>query len=307
MSLRGSHGYRIRIDAFGDGFVELSASRGGASAEYDVPGRVTPGRIEANFGRVGRVSLHFAGDLPRPKPLRGDCKGRKPVHAKGRFQGEEDFTSVSATAAKGSITHSFRETCQAGSERRPRARRGPRARASSISIFETELTVAKAEAHRGIGLLHTNDVVTFSSGKERVEPTLDSALLVEDRGRVFVERIADVEVDADPLPVSPLGQEPVSATLALPSPFAGAGSYLEAAGSAPAWSGDLSVQLPGAGTVPLSGPGFKAILCRGILLHKKLENCEHEAISLFIDGTTPLSEARPGAAPRARNRLYAPR
>jgi len=49
----------------------------------------------------------------------------------------------------------------------------------------------------------------------------------------------------------------------LPEPFAGHALYSSSPDSPPSWTGDLSVGLPGASKVPLTGPGFNAILCRG--------------------------------------------
>lgn len=59
------------------------------------------------------------------------------------------------------------------------------------------------------------------------------------------------------------GVEPVTATVGPPAPFLGSGAFSQSPGQAAAWSGSLAVELPGAGAVPLTGPGFTAAFCRG--------------------------------------------
>jgi len=54
----------------------------------------------------------------------------------------------------------------------------------------------------------------------------------------------------------------------LPPPFTGRAFYARRPGSPPEWTGNLSVDLPGAVGVSLNGPDFSASLCRG-----KVDSC----------------------------------
>jgi hypothetical protein len=56
-------------------------------------------------------------------------------------------------------------------------------------------------------------------------------------------------------------QPTAGASLNPPAPFAGSATFLQESATPPTWTGDLRVDLPGFGTVPLTGPGVKASLC----------------------------------------------
>jgi hypothetical protein len=87
------------------------------------------------------------------------------------------------------------------------------------------------------------------------------------------------------LTVTPLGAEPGTLTLKAFGPFAGTGSYLAPAGSAPSWTGDLRVRLPGVGDVPLTGPAFRTAFCRGREGTAEFNDCEAEASRLLTPAT----------------------
>ncbi|HYG96061.1 MAG TPA: hypothetical protein VD741_03040 [Solirubrobacterales bacterium] len=57
------------------------------------------------------------------------------------------------------------------------------------------------------------------------------------------------------------GPRPRGARLSAPPPFSGSATYRARPGAAPSWLGSLAVEIPGEGTLPLAGPGFRAILC----------------------------------------------
>jgi hypothetical protein len=96
----------------------------------------------------------------------------------------------------------------------------------------------------------------------------------EHPGPVAIARAALI-INGEPggILLSKRGAVPVKATVAPPSPFSGTASYLDQPGAPPSWSGDLSVRLPGAGAVPLTGPGFSADFCR-LRSPKNPKGCE---------------------------------
>jgi hypothetical protein len=295
MSLPGSHGYRISIDGFGGGFVVLTALRGEAEAEYRVHGRISPHGLHANFGNLGLVSVSFEGSHPHPGSLHGKCKGRRPIHRVGRFKGtirfdgEEGFTSVSAKAAKGSVGQTFRQVCRGG---KPRAWEHAGAVAKiSTAVFTKTLVAGKQEPGRRFGFFYENDFPVSHGETERVEPAFIIATVLESGGRVEIDRSNIFEVESKFLVDSPLGVAPITASLTMPSPFAGTAEYLEQAGSSPTWGGNLSVPLPGAASVPMSGPGFKSVFCRGNIESKKADRCQAEANSLFFSSLEPFTLA----------------
>ena len=287
MSLRGSNGYRITIATFPDGVVQLTALKDDVYAEYVVSGRIAPTRLSADFGKLGRVSVEFHSSTPpsKPVPLPGRCKGRKPTHEAGRFEGtiefngEQGFTAVSATSAKGSVLQEFKRVCPIGAKQgRARATRAS-AQAKAPRLFVT--TMVSAARIDGHSVFFDDEEIQLLP-RDQGNPTAHLVVAGEGerRGRVAIQRRTLIE-DPGPILASPLGTEPVSATVTLPDPFSGTGSYLAAAGSPATWTGDLSVALPGAGVVPLSGPGFTAFFCQGERHEKTLHRCERSSDAIL--------------------------
>jgi hypothetical protein len=286
MSLRGSNGFALRLGTFRGGLVELEASRGvpggTAYARYLVHGEVSAEGIDAELGALGRIDARFdPAGAAHAFPASGGCPGGRAVHRAGRFvgtirfRGEEAFTSVAARSAKGSVLR----TCAPAEEPR-RARTGSN---QPPVVFQTQLAAARKAGGR---LVSFNDETTARLGPDgRLGPPspLVQAELEERRGPISIERSAVVE--DGPIAASPLGAVPVTASVAMRGPFSGAGAYRAEAGSAPSWSGDLRVALPGAGEVPLAGPGFTAILCRGRSEDEDLEHCQNRAGRLLAGGT----------------------
>jgi hypothetical protein len=89
-----------------------------------------------------------------------------------------------------------------------------------------------------------------------------SVVLRERRGRVSILRSAVIELDRKSVSLGDESEEPRTATMILPKPFGGEGSYAKETGGTSIWSGSLGAWLPGAGTVPLTGPDFVAAVCR---------------------------------------------
>lgn len=58
------------------------------------------------------------------------------------------------------------------------------------------------------------------------------------------------------------GATPQTATITPQKPFTGAAEYVKEKGAPASWTGTLAARLPGAGLVPLTGPQFRANLCR---------------------------------------------
>ncbi len=311
MSLKGSNGYKIVIQTPKAGRVQLGAFKGVGSnralvfAVYTTRGRATPRGLKADFGKLGRISLRFKASATtsatnkasaaKVVPFPDDCKGRPPVLKTGRFEGtirfrgEQGYTSVSATSAKGYLLRAFKGTCPPGSaERRlPSARAS---RADGLSFFSTTLAAAAKAGDRTIFLQSTKvEQLPRNQGGETFH--LINAGTRERRGRVAIQRGALDAVEPKSLAASPLGVEPITAALDLPDPFAGTGTYVEQAGSPPAWTGDLSMRLPGAGLIPLTGPAFKTVFCQGKDGEKGLSACEDRAAALSKPGNDLLQAA----------------
>jgi hypothetical protein len=302
MILRGSHGYRITIDATSHGTVALTAGRGGGAATYLIPGRVTSHGIRANLGRLGRIAVRFRR-IGKPRVLKPlpRAHGRKcpgPIGERGRFEGtirfrgEQGYTKVAVRGADGSVIRTSPDSCRNGAGAH---RDQARAQADDDSSV---LTTALLATSRRRGLEVRFGVVSAEIeelGERELLFNLAVVSTSERRGRISIVRYGVTQGNAGSIKASPLGVQPVTATVGLPKPFSGTASYLEEAGAPPSWTGSLKARLPGA-EVPLTGPDIRAVLCRQ-QSRKKLNECL-EAVDTQADA--------PGGLFRLLQRLGGP-
>lgn len=286
LSVRGSHGYRISVtNQRRRGRVILTARKGDARAVYSVHGRVTGDRIEGDFGKLGRISVRFQPSSQKPERSRipKGCKGKPTTVQEGRFvgtirfDGEEGFSTVAATSAKGTLASRHKLVCT-DTARPLTARRSSKER--SGAFIDKDFVAAVVDRDHSVFLQTVN-----TSHSEEAIPlgfTLGEAALTEHRGRITIGRSVEFGTEVDPVAASPLGAQPITATIALAAPLEGTGSFVENPGSPPSWTGDIRVRLPGGGVVPLTGPEFTAILCHGPSLTEKVSNCQREQLELLL-------------------------
>jgi hypothetical protein len=111
--MQAGHGYRLGVIGIGSTvLLEVVHGHSRAITAYVARGTVTPGRLEASFGDLGRISMRFrpAGDDIPANPHRRCRKGDRIVRRGGvyvgslRFRGEGGYISVHAHRAKGRIS-----------------------------------------------------------------------------------------------------------------------------------------------------------------------------------------------------------
>lgn len=288
LAVHGSHGYLISVtNGEARRRVVLTARKGGSRAVYSVHGRATGDRIEADFGKLGRISVRFKPSSQKPKRLRvpRHCKGRPTTVQAGRFvgairfDGEEGFSSVAVTSAKGAVASKHKLVCTERARPRPAAARRS-SRAKRPYFIGKEFVAAAVDHDHSVFM----DTINTSSSEEATPDgfTLGEAAVTERRGRIVIGRLAEIDTEVDPVQASQLGVQPVTATVTPPAPLEGTGSFVETPGSPPSWSGDLRVRLPGGGVVPLTGPEFTAIFCHGPALAKKFRECDGKLNELLF-------------------------
>jgi hypothetical protein len=270
MSARATDGYRLTVRTFGHHLVLLTASKGSVSAEYTVRGTVSRTGVRANFGPLGRIAVRFHG-APKPprshSPVHFECSGKRPIHEVGaftgtvRFHGEQGFTEFSGHRIRGTVLRRFRRVCSkepsfTGSFFERRAGSG-----SGSPPEVTVFTAASQVEGRSVQLLTVGTWLDPSDRGERAWFGFGEAYLRESRGRVVVNRSANLQTDPGSVLEGPPGQQAVTATVTLPKPFGGTATYSKARGAEALWTGTLHVWLPGAGAVPLTGEGFEAVYC----------------------------------------------
>jgi hypothetical protein len=265
--LKASNGYRIDLITFGAKRLVLAANHFGPfgersfssqSAGYIAPRQAArPDELHATLGKLGHVSLRFhASEPPRPEQEPGTaCKGRSSTAQKGRFvgsiqfRGERGFTSLRASSATGQILRRFKQVC-----RRPHEPRGGSTERRALSLG------AYVKGNPDKAWFGAYELAPTSSGGS--DDVSYSASVTEHRGRLTISRSANAVAEPSTLAVSDPSVRPATATVAPPFPFSGTATLEHAPGAAPTWSGDLGVDLPGLGALPLTGPSFSASLCR---------------------------------------------
>lgn len=255
LKLQGTNGYHLGIHAFSPGFVILEASKGALNATYSVHARVTPHSIEASFGKLGRVSVHFQGSpkaTQQSEPGSKRCTGKQPVEEEGafrgviRFRGEGDFTKADATGAKGTLSRTFRQVCK---RHAPKHRAGHRGEADSGPQMTTLLAASRSEGRR-------TWLWVISDGQQ----SLLWANVSEQREGVWISHTALPSGHLGTLRVSD-GAAGQTARITAPTPFTGTATYTLDLDGSPLWTGPLAVSLPGIGATALAGPEFSAAFC----------------------------------------------
>lgn len=240
--------YEVGVSTYGSGLY-LEVWRGGkkqrSMTAYLSRGVAKPEHLRATFGKFGEVSMRFRR-APSQRVTKRCFFGRLLVKQHGvfvgnlRFRGEGGYVSVRLHRAKGGIL-------------RPGKRCHVRHHAFDPAFLEA--LFAKPEAamlaisREGVD---STAMLAIAAGKRSAFYAADE----ESRGKLAIVRLAEVH---KPGRVR-IDEAITSGTLAPPPPFQGTGRYRAFPDGSRAWSGDLSVNFPGAVRFPLTGPGFETLL-----------------------------------------------
>jgi hypothetical protein len=256
LNLKGSHGYAIHIVGHNRGF-ELSANKKSMVVVYLLlHNRLRGDRVEAKLPGVGRVSLRFhnAGPAHTEPGFFPPCHGGETIKQPGyflgriRFRGERGYTTVHATRARGEVVATSKEICKrsifnGNSEPKPEEH--------TTRLFAYSKSAGRVVRFFGSTPPFSSHPFTFFSGSA-----------TERREGMAIFREAVVSGKDDDLVTGVAGDFPLTATVAPPAPFHGSAAFQRMPGGNNAWTGSLSVNLPGAGQVALAGPDFSARLCQ---------------------------------------------
>lgn len=249
--VEGSSNYKVGVRTFG-GAVILEVWRGKkgerTSTAYVARGVATPERLQATFGQFGKVSMRFRESRNRTwHGKRRDCRGASRfVKRRGvfvgslRFKGEGGYVSVRVHRAKGAVV-SEAEKCR-------KRRQPPTLPDLSFLFFEPE-TALLALSRDGV------DSTAFIALEGR-RKTLFLVSDEESRGKLAIIRVGVVRKRA---PVH-VNEAVTSISLSPPAPFHGTAHYRAFPDGSTTWSGDLSINFPGAPRFPLTGPDYETLL-----------------------------------------------
>jgi hypothetical protein len=251
--LRGSHQYRIYVDAYrsrrelrakgtrGLGRVTITAYRHHAAASYTKRARFNRHRMRADFGRFGKVALRWTGGTrslaPAAKSPLQQRRDRTCVqrgsfvtgefHGRFRFRGERGYTRAHAHRVRGELDRWGPPHCHGQDHGTKLTAKSPSVKFQAIRDDEYPVSFLVASTQEQVDRIRIDRYAYRVANSSKGEFTFDDGLTS-----------AHVAPDADAFSGS--------ADFAAPS----------------SWSGSLSVSFPGRADVPLTGHSFVAKLAR---------------------------------------------
>jgi hypothetical protein len=279
---RGAQGYKVSVFApLGQQSrvaIDVENVKGGA--QYVATGTVTATRISASFGRFGRIDMRFkpSGKVLHSH-LQGDASCPYPAQAQlgtfvgsFRFLGEGGYTKVDLHRVDGGVgdaeaPFTKKEELSLGSCHQEEALAEP------LLPTTPSLPFGKGEELKPGGLyLYASAPTAAGHAFIAASPFFAKGLPLKYPATVVIGMVQE-EVEAVRIGRIVFGggrsanvlpdHGTLSSTILTPgAPFTGSATYLAGPSGTGTLAGDLSVPMPGAGTVPFAGPTFQAELLR---------------------------------------------
>ena len=236
------------------GRLRSAGTGNGASTSYTAPAKGPgPETVDAGLGALGRIAVHFRPSGRRIVSIARRTCGRpiRVVRRLGtfvgtiRFQGEEGYTAVAATRARGSVGTPLPPDCAA-----PGSTSGPASAPSSSTLLRPLA---------GGAVLAAQNPRTGASFRAAPGPGgVEFRAQVEERNADGVTVVRRAQAGA---PAFTFDFDPALSWAAVtpPAPFSGSARF--ATHAQIRWTGSLRVTFPGL-SVPLTGAGFRSSLGR---------------------------------------------
>jgi hypothetical protein len=243
-------GYRVGVSTFGSAvFLEVWRGHRGkrVSTSYMARGVARPERLQATFGNFGKVKMRFRPSRHRTwVGQRRSCRGANRFIKKHgvfrgnlRFKGEGGYVTLRVHRARGAVV------VPAPKCRKRRGGAGPN---FNFNPFEPQAGILSV-VREGI------DSSAFLALEGR-HSTQFVASTEDSRPHVAIVRTAVLRKHS---PIR-IDEALTTAKLTPPAPFSGTARYRAYPDGATSWSGDLSVNFPGAPHFPLTGPSWETFL-----------------------------------------------
>ncbi|MGN6274544.1 MAG: hypothetical protein ACTHNP_01275 [Solirubrobacterales bacterium] len=261
LRIKTASGYRVEATEIGGAIVVIIGRRKGTVTAYLGRGVATSRRLAADFGRFGKLDMRFRPSPHlAPLPPRHHCHGsirhpkRRGVWVGGfRFSGEGDYVSVRVHRAGGSIR---RETAVCA-HAHFFVRRSATASSGPFSSFvpREELTAGWRRGTESADFSATT-LLFHPIFFARSEQALGSVAII--RLAVAIQHSGSLAVTAQHSGSLVVNDALTHAEAAPPPPFHGVGVYTASPDGTKTWTGDLTVNFPGAPSFPLTGEAFEA-------------------------------------------------
>jgi hypothetical protein len=278
MHLKGTNGFTLAMTVVDRRLVEVSVDKPTAHSglelvNYWLRRRLPPGAdLDLRLGHEGAFRLHFVPHKVEEEPVLPGCKGDPSIVEKGvfvgsiRFHGKRGFTRVDARRIAGVVGKQGAQTC--------------RSRKTGKNVQSVSLPSSQEGQDEGVLQL----IAGTPSAHRRFDAiSLETPGVVEPPSTIFEAAVSRNEGDLSVTSMAIVGSAPAStfdipdplhpfsaATVEPPAPFSGRASFELKTPTHGEFSGDLAVDLPGLGRVPLTGPGTAAGICQGLACTKTL-------------------------------------
>jgi hypothetical protein len=227
-------------------------------------------KLHARIGRLGTFSGRFKAGLTLIDAPGEGCTGESSSIEKGVFvghfvfRGERGYTTVRSRRARGTVTRRGATSCPAPTPPKHRRHRPSRQSERQREREANRFRLLAGDAESNLWFRAEREEST--EREEGSSTTFDASVTERVGGLQILRDASTIGFGPDTATgfQTPNFAEPLAeATLAPPAPFSGSATFhLDTARSA-SWTGDLAVELPGLGQVPLTGEGVEAGLCRG--------------------------------------------
>jgi hypothetical protein len=280
----GTNGFTLNVTLLeGKRLIVAAKARAGRQgikeALYTLAAPQSPGSddIKARIGGLGKIDVHFVAEsTKKAQPRLPGCTGGETITVTGHFvgqisfRGEQGFTRVGATRAVGSVTNETAPKCKNLPTAPPSEAGAEKNAAEAIAEAEGKEVDLNVISDGGKVRLGASRAEIDEKGKSRTFANFTVAA-GRNRGKVQEISLVLLFLQKGPTFLSPEPSFPTrAATISPPAPFSGTGTFAREPGKSASWSGDLEVELPGFGDVPLTGEGSKASMCQGPACHDGL-------------------------------------
>jgi hypothetical protein len=262
-SLKGSNGFKIEL-LLGPGFTDVVGTKRLGNNAFETTsyslrsGKIVKGgALDVRVGNYAKFQGRFVSKSTEKQP--SGCKGGLAVLEKGffvgsfRFRGTGGFTRADARRAPGMITRQPADVCREPSP--PKSGREQKSGSTKEEATEVNLRATNRSGDVTFAAQQTVEPLVEDSATEPVF----TASATRHAGRVTISSLVFSFFGAKPSAFE-FPEPRTEATVTPPAPFSGTATYVSEGPKKSSWTGDLSVEPPGFGRVPLAGKKFTATI-----------------------------------------------